>query len=66
MKPSAGKPRDSNGRFDRAKRLHEDSVARHEAAAVQWDARGEPEWGEFERRCAGLEREAVQRARSRA
>ena len=59
MKPSASKPRDSSGQFDRATRLHEESATRYEAAAVQWDARGEPEWAEFERRCAELEREAA-------
>lgn len=36
--------------------VHEETAARHEATAVAWDARGKADWGEFERRCAAMER----------
>jgi hypothetical protein len=40
--------------------VHEQSAARHEAAAAVWEERGDAEWAAFERRCAKLEREAAQ------
>jgi hypothetical protein len=43
----------------RAAQVHEDSAARHEAAAVAWDVRGNAPQAEFERRCAAREREFV-------
>jgi hypothetical protein len=37
--------------------MHEESAARHEAAAALWATRHEPERADFERRCAALERD---------
>jgi hypothetical protein len=44
----------------RAARVHRESAARHEAAAMLWDARLESARAEFERRRAALERELAQ------
>ena len=45
------------GVHTRARLVHEESAARHEAAAAMWEEWGDAEWAEFERRCAKLERQ---------
>ncbi|MHB1836875.1 MAG: hypothetical protein ACYCXW_18155, partial [Solirubrobacteraceae bacterium] len=39
--------------------MHERSATSHEAMAAGWDARGNPVWAAFQRRCASLERESA-------
>jgi hypothetical protein len=41
-------------------RVHQESAARHEAAAALCATRSEPEWAQLERRCAMLERAYAQ------
>lgn len=50
----------------RAAKTHDDMAARHDEAALHWDAYGEPERSELERRNAEIERAAAQLERDRA
>lgn len=59
MEPPVNTGREGGVVHIRAAQVHEDSAARHEAAAVAWDVRGNAPRAEFERRCAAREREFV-------
>jgi hypothetical protein len=57
---------DPGARHDAAKRVHEQNAVYHEQAAARWGARGDPDWGELERRAVALERALAQLAADRA
>jgi hypothetical protein len=53
-------------RHRKAAQTHEEMASRHEIAALDWTACGDPEHAELERRNAELERAAAQLERDRA